>query len=81
MSTFRNSPLERGASSTLFKSLEEAGCVARESVLGLDKMLKLVTFVPGKKASLSTLKKNSLLSRWKMAAKNLFSCKASKIVV
>ena len=46
MSVFRNSPLERGASSTLFKSLEEAGCVARESALGLDKMLKLVPFLP-----------------------------------
>jgi hypothetical protein len=41
----RNSPLERGASSTFFKGLEEAGCVARES---LDKMLILVAFVTGK---------------------------------
>ena len=30
----RNSPLERGASSTFYKSLEEAGCVAPESALG-----------------------------------------------
>jgi hypothetical protein len=28
-----HSPLERGASSPFFKSLEEAGCVARKSVL------------------------------------------------
>jgi hypothetical protein len=40
-------PVERGASSTFFKRLEEAGCVARESALGLDKMLNLVTFGPG----------------------------------
>ena len=42
----RNSPLERGASSTFFKGLEEAGCVARESAPGLDKMLNLVAFLP-----------------------------------
>ncbi|MGD2092949.1 MAG: hypothetical protein PVH61_42695, partial [Candidatus Aminicenantes bacterium] len=42
----RNSPLERGASSTLFNSPEEAGCVARGYVLRLDKMLILVTFLP-----------------------------------
>jgi hypothetical protein len=48
MSVYRNSPLERGASSSLFKSLEEAGCVAREFVLRLDKMLILVTFGAGK---------------------------------
>jgi hypothetical protein len=47
MSLYRNSPLERGASSSLFKSLEEAGCVAREFVLRLDKMLILVTFGTG----------------------------------
>jgi hypothetical protein len=39
------SPLERGASSMFYKSLEEAGCVAPESALGLDKMLNLMTFV------------------------------------
>jgi hypothetical protein len=44
----RNSPLERGASSTFFKDLEEAGCVARESAPGLDKMLNLAVFGTGK---------------------------------
>jgi hypothetical protein len=43
---FSYSPLERGASSTFFKSLEEAGCVPWGYVVRLDKMLKLVTFVP-----------------------------------
>ena len=47
MSVFRYSPLERGASSMLFKSLEEAGCVTRGYAVRLDKMLKLVPFVPG----------------------------------
>jgi hypothetical protein len=41
-SSFWNSPLERGASSTCFKNLEEAGCVCREPALGLEKRLKLV---------------------------------------
>ncbi len=47
----RNSPLERGASSTFFKGLEEAGCVAREPALGLDKMLNLVAFGTGMNAT------------------------------
>jgi hypothetical protein len=46
MSVFSNSPLERGASSMLFNSLEEAGCVAREYAVKLDKILKLVPFLP-----------------------------------
>jgi hypothetical protein len=32
--------------STFFRGLEEAGCVARESAPGLDKMFILVTFLP-----------------------------------
>jgi hypothetical protein len=44
LSVSRNSPLERGASSTLYKRMEEAGCVARGYAVRLDKMLKLVAF-------------------------------------
>jgi hypothetical protein len=45
LGAFRNSPLERGASSTPFKSLEEAGCVAQGYAIRFDKILKLVTFL------------------------------------
>ena len=70
-SVFRNSPLERGASSTLFESLEEAGCVVRGYAVKLDKMLKLVTF-------------DTLACTFFYISKvnpSLFSCITGKIVV
>jgi hypothetical protein len=49
LSVFSNSPLERGASSTLIKNLAEAGCVAQGYVVRLDKMLKFVPLGTGEK--------------------------------